>query len=416
MNTNNKVRFYDNGLVLLGEQMDWCESVSLTLLLPFGTIYDPADRLGLAGMTAEMLTRGSGQRSNREFLAALENLGIDSSEDVFQSYSVFSQAMVADKLPQALPLFADLLRRPVFPEDELESARAALMQELVGLEDDPSGKLFNELDQIYFPAPWGRPAFGDAAGLSAVTLDDIRDYYQRHWHAEGAILGVAGRFDWDSLGDQIAALFGDWHSEPRALPRETERTTLTRHIPFDSSQTHLGLICPGLTPNDSDYWPLLGALNALSGGMSSRLFTEVREKRGLCYTVSASTLVRGDRGAVYCYCGTTAARAQESLDVILSELRKLTDGGVTDDELDKLKIQTKSGLIMQQESSVSRSRAIVRDWFRFGRIRTLSELRDKVDSLTCETINLWLKAHPFGPFRLVTLGEKPLSFPEESLG
>jgi predicted Zn-dependent peptidase len=141
--------------------------------------------------------------------------------------------------------------------------------------------------------------------------------------------------------------------------------------------------------------------------MSARLFTEVREKRGLCYSVSASQATLRDRGAVLGYSSTSAERAQETLDVLLGEFVRLAEG-VEPHELDRLKARIKSGLIMQQESCASRSSAMARDWYLLDRVRTLDEVAAAVDALSADSINAYLKQNPPGDFTVVTLGQQPL--------
>ena len=148
-------------------------------------------------------------------------------------------------------------------------------------------------------------------------------------------------------------------------------------------------------------------MGVLSGGMSARLFTEVRERRGLCYSVYASYHTLRDRGAVFCYAGSTAERAQETLDVTLGELRRL-GRGIEDHELDRLKARIKSALVMQQESSSARSTSVARDWYHLGAVRTLDELGRLVDGLTCSSINAYLAEHPPRDFTVVTLGSRAL--------
>ncbi len=144
-------------------------------------------------------------------------------------------------------------------------------------------------------------------------------------------------------------------------------------------------------------------MGVLSGGMSARLFTEVREKRGLCYSVHASYHTLLDRGAVFCYAGTSAERAQETLDVTMGELVRLR-AGIEDHELARLKARIKSALIMQQESSSARSSSLARDWYHLGRARTLDEVGGLIDALTCASINAYLAEHPPRDFTVVTLG------------
>ena len=144
--------------------------------------------------------------------------------------------------------------------------------------------------------------------------------------------------------------------------------------------------------------------------MSSRLFTEVRENRGLCYTVYASYHSRRDEGRVLCYAGTSTERAQETLDVTIAELFRLSEG-IEESELNRLKARTKSALIMQQESSAARSAGIAADWYHLGRVRGMDEINQRIDELTCESINEYVRAHPPKDFTVVTLGARPLEVP-----
>src|SRR5690606_38623912 len=178
----------------------------------------------------------------------------------------------------------------------------------------------------------------------------------------------------------------------------------------ESNQSHIGLVFPSIPYRHEQYFEAWAAVGVLSGGMSSRLFTEVREKRGLCYTVTASLHTQRDRAGVFCYAGTTAERAQETLDVTHGELVRLGEG-VLPGELKRLKARIKSGLIMQQESSAARASSLARDWYHLGRVRPIEELAEKVDHLTAASINEYLSENPPKDFTVVTLGQEPLELP-----
>jgi predicted Zn-dependent peptidase len=221
---------------------------------------------------------------------------------------------------------------------------------------------------------------------------------------------VAGNVDWPRLVDAVGALFTDWAPVDRPLPQASPPADGSPHIPFESNQCHIGIAFPSVPYRDPHYLRAWAAVGVLSDGMSSRLFTEVREKRGLCYTVSASLQTQLDRARVLCYAGTTAERAQETLDVTYAELVRL-GAGIEQAELDRLKARIKSGLIMQQESTSSRSAAIARDWYHLGRVRSLDELGREIDALTAAKINAYLAEHPPSDFTFATLGPKPLEVP-----
>ena len=398
---------YNNGLVLAAEPMRSLESVAFTFLVPAGCAFDPQPLGGLSEFTCELSLRGSGPRDSRQFIQDLENLGVEHGESVSVSHASFSGATLKGNLIPALDIYADLLRRPHFPADQLEPARMVVLQELASIEDEPGQKVMIELRRHQYPDPWGRSSHGQQEALEAITLENIREHFARQYQPRGTILGVAGNFDWEKLKDRVGELFGDW--EPRELAAPVDGPSLEKraHIEHESNQTQIGIAFNSLPYNHPDYFQAWGAVGVLSGGMSSRLFTEVREKRGLCYSVYATMHTLKDRGSVLCYAGTSDERAQETLDVTLSELVGVAKG-VRSDELSRLKARIKSGLIMQQESSISRSGAIARDWYHLGRVRTLDEISSIMDGLSCESINNYLAANPPGDFTVVTLGSQPL--------
>ena len=178
-------------------------------------------------------------------------------------------------------------------------------------------------------------------------------------------------------------------------------------MPYDSHQTQIGIAYSSVPYRHPDYFQAFGAVGVLSGGMSARLFTEVRERRGLCYSVYATLHTFLHRGAVFCYAGTSAERAQETLDVTLAELTRLARG-IEESELDRLKARIKSALIMQQESSSARSSSLARDWYHLGRVRTLAEVGRLIDDLSSRSINAYLAEHPPADFTVVTLGSHAL--------
>ena len=175
---------------------------------------------------------------------------------------------------------------------------------------------------------------------------------------------------------------------------------------------HIGIAYDSVSYRDPDYFAAWAAVSVLSGGMSSRLFTEVREKRGLCYSVSASLSSLRDEARVLCYAGTTAERAQETLDVTLAELQRLGEG-IEDEELSRCQARAKSSLIMQQESTLARASSVARDWYHLGRVMTLAEVREKIDALTVQNVLDYVHTHPAGQFTLLTIGPHPLETPSE---
>lgn len=402
---------YPNGLALVAEPIAALQSAAFTFLTPVGCIHDPADRGGLSSFTCEMALRGAGPRDSRQFILDLDNLGVERSESVSNAHTSYSGATLAESLPQALAIYADVLRRPHLPEEQLEASRLAMLQELRAVEDEPAQKVMIELRRRHYPEPWGRPSQGQQKAIEATTIADIRRHFQRCCRPNGTILGVAGNFDWPRLKGLVGELLGEWPPGEADAIAETPAPGRYRHVPHDSQQTQIGIAHASVPYRDPDYFQAWGAVGVLSGGMSARLFTEVRERRGLCYSVYATLHTLRDRGAVLCYAGTGTERAQETLDVTLAELKRLAKG-IDEQELDRLKARIKSALIMQQESSAARSSSLARDWYHLGYARTLDELGRLVDELTSGSINAYLAEHPPNDFTVVTLGSRALETPD----
>jgi predicted Zn-dependent peptidase len=400
---------FANGLTLLAERMEHVRSAALNFLVPAGCVFDPPERLGIAAVLADLITRGAGERDSRELTLALDNLGLDRSESVGLMHTRFWGATVATNLPDALEIYADILRRPHLPDDEIDAVKALALQDLSGLEDEPRSKILVELRKHYYPTPLSNDHRGTVEGIESLTGDHIRQQHRRLFHPAGTILSVAGNIEWKPLLDQVGQLFADWSGQADASITPGPMPNHRAHLSKDLEQTQIGVAYPSVPIGDPDYYAALGAVNVLSGNMSSRLFTEVREKEGLCYSVWATYQTLKDRARVVCYAGSRNERAQRTLDVLLRELRRLPEG-VERDEVERVQAGLKSSLIMQQESTAGRALSLASDWYYLGRVRSFDEIRTAIDGLTPQSIGEHLHRCPPREFTIVTLGPKPLDY------
>lgn len=405
---------YKNGLVLVAETMPGVQSAAFSFLLPAGAAFEPEARGGTATMLAEWITRGAGDRDSRDLLTALDNLGVSHGESAHTVHTSVSAATLGRNIVPALELYADILLRPHLADDEIEPIRALTLQSLQSLDDDPGSKVIHELRKRFFPDPWGRPSPGTPEGVQASTPDDLRAFFQSAYRPNGSILAVAGAIDWPVLRDAVGQLFGDWPTRPEPALNVRPAGPDRDHILKETQQIQIALAYPTVTVTHPDYY-LARATTAILGGYSSaRLFTEVREKRGLCYSVYAGYESLKDRAAVLCYAGTATERAQETLDVTLAELRRLAASGVDAEELDTMRAGLKSSLIMQQESSLSRSNALASDWFYLGRVRPLEEIAAALDALSPADVNRFAANQALDDMTIVTLGPTALQWPAPS--
>ncbi len=397
----------DNGIVLLGEELPGLESVAIAFHTPAGGVHDGPQRCGLAAVSGEMMLRGAGDRSSRRIVEDLEGAGVQWAQAVSTSHASFSGAMVARQLPDALPIYADVLRRPLLAEDELENARQMVLQNLAGTEDDPAHRAILALRQLHYPAPWGMPAEGLSADVERLGIDDVRRFVAANVRPRGTIIAIAGRIDWADFVPRMERLFGDWDTGAATAVTAGPRGPRVRHVTHDSQQTHIAVAWSAPPYRSDESYEATAALAVLGGGSSSRLFSEVRERRGLCYSVSAGYQTHREFAMALCYSGTTAARAQETLDVILAEIRRLP-GSIQDAEVERVRARAKSGLVMQQESSAARAGAIARQWYHLGTIRPLAEELARYDRLDAASIEAWLAAHAVADLSVVSLGREPL--------
>jgi predicted Zn-dependent peptidase len=337
----------------------------------------------------------------------MDQLGLARSTAVTNYHTRLSAAMPATRLPGALSIYADLLQRPLLPATQLDDGRMVCIQELLAMQDDLSQKLMEQLRIRQYPDPYSRSAHGTLETLQEISINDVQEFYTQNFTPHETIISIAGNVDSQQIFQSVDELFGHWSGYETTQIQTTAPPDGHHHIEQESNQTQIGIVFPSVPYSHPDYFQSRGAVGVLSDGMSSRLFSEVREKRGLCYTVFAMCHTIREQGCILTYAGTTTDRAQETLDVLLTELIRLGDG-ILPAELDRLKAKIKSGLIMQQESSNSRAASIAADWHLLGKIRTTSELSQILDDLSCDSINHYLANNRPTNFRVVTLGQDAL--------
>ena len=410
-------RTFGNGFAVLVEPIARVRSAAFSLLVPAGSAYDPPGKNGCAAMTVDLLGRGAGDLDSRAFTAALDDLGANRGESAGATHLCAGAACVAENLPAALRLYRDFFRAPRLPESEFAPAADGLRQSLRATEDEPASRVMLELRRRTYPAPWGLPTDGTPAGLDALTHADVLRHHAAAVRPNGAVLAVAGNVDPGEMFDLAAELFEDWAAlVPPDIPAGP-RGPAVGHVSHPGAQTHVALALPAAAYGEPGYYEAWAAAAVLGGGMSSRLFTEVREKRGLCYSVGASLtgLKAGPdadaprEGRLFVHAGTTPERAQQTLDVTLAELAKLRQG-VDADELRRCVARAKSGLVMRQESTYARAGGLARDWHHLARIKPLAETLAAVDALTAETVSAAVAGWPETPETALTLGPTGLAW------
>jgi predicted Zn-dependent peptidase len=410
---NIRVRTLQCGMPLVVETMTGVKSAAMSWLVPAGVATEPESGQGLSTLWAELLMRGAGALTSREHADALDKLGVSRGAEPGMQHLRVAATMLGSRVSQALPLIVDMVRRPRFDAESIGPARELALQALESLKDDPTARAGIAARARHFPPPFNRSSLGTREGIEGATRDVVVESWTRRAMPVGSILAFAGAVDPDELERQLDDLLKGWGgSAAEASPNGTPARGYG-HESDESNQVQIMLLHDA--PREPETTSILEkvTVSVLSGGMAGRLFTEVREKRGLCYSVSAGYSGGKLFGALEAYVGTTPERAQESLDVLAAELARINtqEGLVTQAELDRAILGMKSRLVFSGESTAARAGALAADMHRLGRPRTLDEIAGELDRVTLTRLNDYLAGRRPGTMTIQTLGPAALRPP-----
>jgi predicted Zn-dependent peptidase len=395
----------NNGMVVLGEPMEAVKSVAFGFMLPAGAAQLPDGCCGASNVIADWIFRGAGDKDSRELGDALDGLGLHRAGSVGSSHITIGAALEAENLAEAIELYADIILRASLKEDQFELAKQLAIDGVKALDDDPRQKVMLKLREKFYPNPLGRSALGEIADLKNLTAEKAKKIIKSNLNLSQTIFTVAGKYDFDAITAQIEILFEIDRQKPLEPLTLGSKGGKYTHIHNDGAQVHIGLMTETVKPTDEDYYNARVAVSVLSGGMSARLFTEVREKRGLCYAVAALYHGLKNAAGIMCYAGTTPDKAQETFDVVTAEFNRLSDG-ISEEEVERAKVGLKSTLVLQSESSSSRAAGIGGDYYMLGRVRSLDEIKNKIEQTTVDSVLGFLQNNKFKDFTVVTIGPK----------
>ncbi len=401
------------GVRVIVEPVTSVRSGAIVWKVPLGSAHDPANMLGMAAVLEEMLLRGAADLDSRAQADAFDRLGASRSCKFGALRCTLASTFIAEHWQRVFELLADTVLRPALASDALEPARALAIAELEALADEPSDRAHIAAKARHWPGAFARSGYGTYEGLRAITHESVVNHWQRHAAAEGSILSIAGDVDPQAVRDCLEAALADWSADACELDSAGTPPRGYDHIADSSEQVQIVVVHDAPLESEQACWKYRLATQVLAGGMASRLFTEVREKRGLCYTVSAAYRNDPLRGWRSCYVGTSPDRAQESLDVLAAELDRLSTpaGAITAEEFDRARAGLRSRIVFSGESMLARAHALVSDVERLGRPRCLAEYIAEIDALTLDDVNRMLAEMPSSRATVQTLGPRALNVP-----
>lgn len=390
-------------------------SAGISWLIPAGSALDPEGREGLSAMWSHLVLRGAADRDSRAQADAMDALGVSRGSDV-QTFSVgVSATMLGSRVVEALPLLVDAVRRPRMEGEGVEAVRGLCLQALESVQDEPQERVMLDLRKRHSPDPIGRGPYGTEEGLTGATREEVVEGWAARAkpRGEGAVMAVAGAVRGKDIVEAMERLTAGWEGESAGVVVGESAGRGYGHEEDETNQVHIAMAfdAPAEGSEDSALERVVGAV--LSGGMSGRLFTEVREKRSLCYSVSATYGADRTYGRMTAYSGTTPERAQETLDVLWGEMTRINGkgGGVTREEHARAVVGLKSRIVMSGESTSARAGALAQDWRKLGRCRTLDDLVAMVDGATWEKVNGYLERRVAGRATISTIGPSALRPP-----
>src|SRR6266849_6084973 len=392
-----------NGIEMIGQYMPSLSSITFGFQLDAAVINEPEEKQGLAHLFEYMLFQGTKQKDARALNEAFESLGARKGANTgLETSQVFAQ-IGKTKFDATLQLINELLLTPTFPNEELEHMRSIVLQEIRRRDDEPMSRIFELVRaNFYRGTALSRPLLGTSESVNGLQRQDLQAFWKARYQPENVLFALAGKFEWDHVVEQVHSLFGDWKGRAESSPEQRPEPAASIALEHqEGKQEHLALMCPFPHYTDPDYYAAQVVSEVLGGNMASRLFVEVREKRGLVYGISAGLASNKHIGAMRIYAGTTPEQGQECFRVIINELRNLVQEGITADELDRAKVQLKSENVMRSEGSGARMSAISRSWWFERKVRTIQEVKQAIDAVTQEQVLQVL--HRFSPLNPLTI-------------
>jgi len=371
-----------NGLRIVTEHMPGLQSAALGIWVSAGGRHEAADQNGIAHFLEHMAFKGTKRRSALQIAEEIEDVGGYINAYTSREVTAYYARVLKDDVPLALDLIADIVMNPVFDPKEIEIERGVILQEIGQAHDTPDDVIFDWLQEAAFPEqPLGRTILGPADRVRAFGRDDFERFVDQFYGPEQLILSAAGAVDHDQIVRLAEAAFGHLPARGHAPCEPGHFAGGERREVKSLEQAHftMALEAPGYRSDDI-YTAQIYA-TALGGGMSSRLFQEIREKRGLCYTIHSHVGSYDDTGMLTIYAGTSGADLSELIGLTIDELRRSADD-MSEAELNRARAQMKAGLLMGLESPSSRAERLARLVAIWNRVPPLEETVAQIDAVT----------------------------------
>lgn len=393
-----------NGMTVATDPMAQIETVALGVWVGAGARHERPEINGIAHMLEHMAFKGTERRSAARIAEEIEAVGGQINAYTSRESTAYYVRVLAEDAPLALDIIADILQHSVFDEDELARERDVILQEIGQTQDTPDDIIFDHFQETAFPdQPMGRPVLGTAEIVANMPRQALLDYMDEHYRAPRMVLAAAGAVEHATLAALAGEAFAGLGNGTRAAPAPAKYCGGDRRERRDLEQVHLLLGFEGMSYEDPNYYAVSVLSTLFGGGMSSRLFQEIRERRGLAYSIYAFASTYTDGGLFGIYAGTSAQKLGELVAVLCDEIGKLVRN-VSEEETARARAQLRASHLMGRESTGARCEQLAQQIRIFGRPVPLEEVLAKIEAVDVAAVTALATRLAAGPPVVTALG------------
>ncbi len=382
-----KQTILNNGLRIITSERPQNETVSLGIWINTGSAYESEDINGISHFVEHMVFKGTQKRTSLQISEEIENVGGQNNAYTSREFTAFYAKMLKNDVELALDVIADFVMAPLFPNDEMVKEKEVVVQEIKQGIDTPDDVVFDYFQEHAFPAqPLGRTILGPAEKVRSFTVQKLHQYMHHNYAAENTVIVAVGKLKHEDFVKMVEARM--------AAYRQTTSFSIAPQVyqggfyaeKREIEQAHVLLGFRGIEYKNPAYYSVSVFSTLFGGGMASRLFQEIREKRGLVYTVYSFTNSHTSNGLFGIYAGTSAEELNKLIPVVTDEIKKVVQEKVSDKELNRAKAQLKASMLMALESSSATAEVIARQMLLYNRVIPTEEIIERIDAVTTDNI------------------------------
>ena len=399
-----KISTLDNGLRIVTQNMPGLETVSMGIWNFVGGRDESENINGVAHLLEHMAFKGTLTKSALQIAETIENVGGDINAYTSKEITAYYVKLIADDLPLGIEILTDILQNSLFSEEELDRERGVILQEIGMYLDTPDDMIFDYWQEKAFPdQPMGRSILGKPDVIKNISRNQVKDFMMSHYNPKKMIVSAAGKIEHEKFVEQVRQKCVNLPAGNKNIRQTSKYISGEYRQDKDLEQIHLLLGFEGINFHHEDYYSLLVYSSLLGGGMSSRLFQEIREKRGLVYGISSFSSSYTDTGVFGIYAGTGESQIQELIPVLCNELRT-SSNNITEKEISRGKAQLKASLMMGRESAFRRCESAARQLLVFNRVIDPKETINSINNVSKKTVENISQKIVSGPITISSIG------------